>query len=63
MVSWDVLISPFLLPVSFLWDSLTFLRLWLHYWTSRPEEHHQARVARVQEQVRRQGGQGAGAGP
>ena len=53
MIKWDVLVSPFLLPVSFLWDALSFWRLWINYWLSRPDQEHLAKVARVQAQVRR----------
>ena len=51
MIKWDVLVSPFLLPVSFLWDALSFWRLWINYWLSRPDQEHLAKVARVQAQV------------
>ena len=52
MIKWDVLVSPFLLPVSFLWDALSFWRLWINYWLSQPDQEHLAKVARVQAQVR-----------
>ena len=51
MIKWDVLVSPFLLPVSFLWDVLSFWRLWINYWLSQPDQEHLAKVARVQAQV------------
>ena len=51
MIKWDVLVSPFLLPVSFLWDALSFWRLWINYWLPRPDQEHLAKVARVQAQV------------
>ena len=51
MIKWDVLVSPFLLPVSFLWDAFSFWRLWINYWLSRPDQEHLAKVARVQAQV------------
>ena len=51
MIKWDVLVSPFLLPVSFLWDALSFWRLWINYWLSQPDQEHLAKVASVQAQV------------
>jgi len=52
MIKWDVLVSPFLLPVSFLWDTFCFWRLWINYWLSKPDREHLAKVAHVQAQVR-----------
>ena len=51
MIKWDVLVSPFLLPISFLWDTFCFWRLWINYWLSRPDQEHLTKVARVQAQV------------
>ena len=51
MIKWDVLVSPFLLPISFLWDTFCFWRLWINYWLSQPDREHLAKVARVQAQV------------
>ena len=51
MIKWDVLVSPFLLPVSFLWDAFCFWRLWINYWLSQPGKEHLTKVSRVQAQV------------
>ena len=51
MVDWAVLAAPVLLPVSFLWDSFCFFRLWINYWLAQPEKQHSAKVFAVQAQV------------
>ena len=51
MIKWDVLVSPFLLPVSFLWDAFCFWRLWINHWLSQPGKEHLTKVSRVQAQV------------
>ena len=62
MIDWAVLVCPFLLPISFLWDALAYWRLRLSYWLHGSTAHllHQAKVARVQEQVRRWPQEGGG---
>ena len=51
MIKWDVLVSPFLLPVSFIWDTFCFWRLWINYWLAQPDQQHFAKVFHVQAQV------------
>ena len=62
MVDWAVLVCPFLLPLSFLWDMLAFWRLRISYWLqgTRALLLHRDKVAKVQDQVRRWRQEGEG---
>ena len=51
MVDWAVVAAPFLLPISFIWDTFCFSRLWITYWLAQPDKHHSAKVFAVQAQV------------
>jgi len=51
-VDWAAIVCPFLLPISFLWDILTYWRLLVRFWFCKNNENHQKNVEKVQEQVK-----------
>ena len=51
MVDWAVVAAPFLLPISFIWDTFCFSRLWITYWLAKPDKQHSTKVFAVQAQV------------
>ena len=46
-----VLVCPLLLPVSFLWDLVSYWSLLASYWLARGATTHEDKVQDVQEQV------------
>lgn len=55
-VDWAVLVCPFLLPISVIWDLIVLWRIKIRFWiseaTGQKVRLHQEKVQRVQEQVR-----------
>ena len=50
--NWAALVCPFLLPISYIWDVVSYWSLVFKYWSSRGAQSHDDKVRRVQEQVR-----------
>ena len=59
-INWAAWVTPFLLPVSYIWDLVSFWSITLHFWMSSGAESHAEKVGRVQEQVRRWRREGRG---
>ena len=55
-LNWAALVCPFLLPVSFLWDVISYWSILISYWMSRGAGSHAEKVRGVQDQVRRRNG-------
>ena len=49
--NWAALVCPFLLPISYIWDVVSYWSLVFKYWSSRGAQSHDDKVRRVQEQV------------
>ena len=50
-LNWAALVCPFLLPVSFLWDLVSYWSLLASYWLERGDTTHDDKVRDVQDQV------------
>ena len=50
-LNWAALVCPLLLPVSFLWDLVSYWSLLASYWMARGATTHEDKVRGVQEQV------------
>jgi len=50
-VDWAAAVCPLLLPISFLWDTFSYWRLLLRFWSSQGATDHQKNVRKVQKQV------------
>ena len=50
-LNWAALVCPLLLPVSFLWDLVSYWSLLASYWLARGATTHEDKVQDVQEQV------------
>ena len=53
---WPALVSPFLLPISYIWDVLSYWSIIVKYYISAGEKNHEIKVKKVQEQVRQRNG-------
>ena len=51
-INWAAWVTPFLLPVSYIWDLASYWSITLHFWLSAGAESHAEKVVKVQEQVR-----------
>jgi len=61
MWEWPAFVTPFLLPISFLWDLWAYIRLQLRLVSGVSNYGHEAGVAKIQEQVRAWKTKGRGA--
>ena len=59
-VNWAAWVTPFLLPVSYLWDVISYWSILIHFWLYSGAVSHSEKVRRVQEQVRRWREEGRG---
>ena len=50
-LNWAALVCPLLLPVSFLWDLVSYWSLLASYWLARGATTHEDKVRGVQDQV------------
>ena len=53
---WPALVSPFLLPISFLWDVISYWSIIVKYYLTAVTQNHEAKVRKVQDQVRNRNG-------
>jgi len=61
MWDWPAFVTPFLLPISFLWDIFAYLRLQLRLVSGVSSYGHETGVSKIQEQVRSWKTKGKGA--
>jgi len=55
-INWAAWVCPFLLPISFIWDLISYWSIVLKYWLSSGAVSHAQKVESVQEQVRARDG-------
>ena len=55
-VNWAAFVCPFLLPVSYIWDLVSYWSIVFNYWKSSGSQSHEDKVKRVQDQVKKRDG-------